>query len=220
MANTYFSQYIDDIDTVIKEARIKHDLAFIALENAQEANKKAQLDQNISHHRKAIVAAQLREAEDEHRKTLNSLQVEAESSIKTLRRSFEKHIAEYSVADPSKVDQSTVMLLNSGAMRDTDLVALANKFWNNPTMLKLIMAESDKNLTDSKIARYLSVRIAHHLSPTYRLSIFDSAAEVAMRTIHPRASLARMHQKDWAETFFNEYRAAMAQTDTFRMEVV
>ena len=34
MAKTYFSQYIDDIDKIIKEAVNKHDMASIALAKA------------------------------------------------------------------------------------------------------------------------------------------------------------------------------------------
>ena len=138
MANTYFTQYIDDINRIIREARNKHDMASVALENARKRNEKAQSNREYSADKKMVEAVQFREAEAEYRKSVRNLQDETAATFKALRQSLVKHIAEYTTADPGKVDQNAVVLLNSGAMRDSDLVAMANQNWNNPTMLKLI----------------------------------------------------------------------------------
>jgi len=111
------------------------------------------------------------------------------------------------------------MLLNSGAMKDTDLVALANKYWNNPTMLKMIACQAEKNLDDSKIARFLATKISRYIAPTDRLRVFDDAVSVAMRTIQDNGNIAGTFQQKWSAEFKDSLRAAMAQHDTFKMEV-
>ena len=219
MAKTYFSQYIDDVDKIIKEAVHKHDKASIELEDARKRNERAQANQEYSRDKKTVEAAAFREAQAAYRKSVQSLQDEADTAFKSLRLSLAKHIAEYTAADPEKVDQNTVMLLNSGVMRDTDLVSMANKYWNNPTMLKLIAGEAEKNLTDSKTARYLAVKIAEYISPNTRLSVFDNTVSIAMRTIADDGHRAGVFQKMWNEEFYPSAKANMAALDGFNMEV-
>lgn len=219
MAKTYFSQYIDDVDKIIKETVHKHDMASIALADARTRNEKAQANREYSRDKKAVEAAAYREAEADHRKSLRSLQDETRATFKALRQSLEKHIAEYTAADPEKVDQNAVVLLNSGVMRDTDLVAMANKYWNNPTMLKLIAGEAEKNLTDSKTARILAVEIAQYISPVSRLKNFDDAVDVAMRTIQDNERIAAVFQKEWAERFYPAIKGNMSALDSFAVEV-
>lgn len=220
MAKTYFSQYIDDIDKITKEAINKHDMASIALADARTRNEKAQANREYSRDKKTVEAAACREAERDYKKEVESIQNDMETSFKALRLSLEKHIAEYTAADPGKVDQSAVMLLNSGSMRDTDLVALANKYWNNPTMLKLVAGAAEKNLTDSKTARYLALRIAEYISPENRLRVFDSAVDAAKRTVNHSESYSASFQKFWAGEAYNALKEDMSRLDTFNMEVM
>ena len=219
MAKTYFSQYIDDVDKIIKEAVHKHDMASIALADARTRNEKAQANREYSRDKKTVEAAAYREAERDYKKEVESIQIDMEKSFKALRQSLVKHIAQYTAADPEKVDQNAVMLLSSGAMRDTDLVAMANKYWNNPTMLKLIAGEAEKNPTDSKTARILAVEIAQYISPVSRLKNFDDAVDVAMRTIQDNERIAAVFQKEWGERFYPAIKDNMSALDGFRVEV-
>ena len=220
MAKTYFSQYIDDIDKIIKEAVNKHDMASIALADARTRNEKAQANREYSRDKKTVEAAAYREAESDYKKKVDSIQSDMEASFKALRQSLVKHIAEYTAADPEKVDQNAVMLLSSGAMRDTDLVAMANKYWNNPTMLKLIAGEAGKNLTDSKTARVLAVEIDRYISPDTRLRVFDSAVSAAKRTVSHSESYSAAFQKFWANEAYGPLKADMSRLDTFSVEVM
>lgn len=220
MAKTYFSQYIDDINRIIKESINKHDMASIALENARKRNEKARADSDYSFDKKIVEAARFREAEAEYRESMKSLQDETDTAFQTLRQSLVKHIAEYTAADPGKVDQSAVMLLNSGSMRDTDLVALANKYWNNPTMLKLVAGEAEKNLTNSKTARSLAMKITEYISPDTRLRVFDDTVSIAKRTIQNNEHAASTFQRLWDEQFYSSAKHNMATLDSFNMEVM
>lgn len=220
MAKTYFSQYIDDINKIIKAAINKHDMASIALADARQRNANAQANPEYSRDKKIVEAAAFREAEAEYRKSIEAIQNEADAAFKALRMSLAKHIAEYIAADPGKVDQSAVMLLNSGSMRDTDLVALANKYWNNPTMLKLVAGAAEKNLTDSKIARHLAVKIAEYVSPDARLRAYDDTVSIAKRTIQESETTAATFQRMWDEELYGSAKNNMASLDSFSVEVM
>lgn len=220
MAKTYFSQYIDDIDKIIKEAVNKHDMASIALADARTRNERAQANREYSRDKKTVEAIAYREAESDYKKKVESIQSDMEASFKALRQSLVKHIAQYTAADPEKVDQNAIMLLSSGAMRDTDLVAMANKYWNNPTMLKLIAGEAEKNLTDSKTARFLALKIAEYVSPDTRLRVFDSAVDAAKRTVNHSESYSASFQKFWTGEAYNALKTDMSRLDTFSMEVM
>lgn len=220
MTRTYFSQYIDDIDRIIKESVGKYELACAALADARERNERAQANRDHSHAKKAVEAEAFREAEAEYRKNTQRLQEEADVEFKALRLSLVKHIAEYTAADPGKVDQSAVMLLNSGSMRDTDLVAIANKYWNNPTMLKLVAGEAEKRKTNSKTARYLAMKIAEYTSPDTRLSVFDDTVSIAKHTIRSSENGTGTLRKLWDEQFYSSAKNSMRKWDAFSMEVM
>lgn len=217
MAKTYFSQYIDDLNKIIKDAREKHDMESIQRENARKDYEKVNFDRSASADKKVVAAAAFREAETAYRVNLESLQRETERELKTLRGSFEKCIAEYTTADPDHLDQSAVMLLNSGAMKDTDLLALANKYATNPTMLKMVSGCADKMLDKSKVARIMVMQINNYLSPTYRLRLFDDAVSIAMRTIDRNESRSGAFQKSWDENYYPAIRKDMAATEEFHL---
>lgn len=220
MAKTYFSQYIDDLNKIIKDVREKHDMESIQRENARKDYEKVNFDSSASADKKVVAAAAFREAETAYRVNLESLQRETERELKTLRGSFEKCIAEYTNADPDQLDQSAVMLLNSGAMKDTDLLALANKYATNPTMLKMVSGCAEKMLDKSKVARIMVMQISNYLSPANRLRLFDDAVRIAMRTIQSGGNVAGTFQKSWDTEYYPAIREAMEATEEFHVEVM
>ena len=219
MKKTCFSQYIDDINDIIKEARLKHDRASIELERATKNSEKAIRDNRAGTDKRIIAEAQKREAEAEYRKSVHAIQEEADAAIKALRKSLEKHIMEYVAADPEKVDQGAVVLLNSGVMREWDFLSLANKFGDNPTMLNLIAGVASKEMPDSRGARYLAEQIREHITPAARMSLFDEANRLALRTIQDDGNMAGRYQKLWDENFYGTLKKNMGATETFKMEV-
>lgn len=218
MKYTYFSQYIDDIDAITRKAREEHDNVATKLETARAHNDATKRDRQASQDKRMIVAAQLREAEAEYKKSVEAIENEASTAFMKLRRSLVKDITEYTAADPSKIDQNAVMLLNSGAMSDADLVALANRFWNSPTMLKLISGKAQKMLDDSRIARLLATKIADFVSSKSRLEVFDTAAHITQRSIHRSGNL--MYKERLNDDILPGLRECMAQLDGFHMEAV
>ena len=73
MAKTYFSQYIDDVDKITREAINKHDMASIALADARTRKEKAQANREYSHDKKVVEAAAYREAESDYKKKVFDL---------------------------------------------------------------------------------------------------------------------------------------------------
>lgn len=216
MANTYFAQYIDDINRVIAEAIDKHDEASKALAWAHSRSEESKRDG--SRDKQIVAAAQLREAEANYNSKVRNIELEVDMAFKAIRQELEKHSVRYTAADPDRVDQNAVSLLNSGVMSDADFVAMANKYWNNPTMLKLIAGAAEQNLTDSKTARFLAVKIAEFIAPDTRLGVFDDTVSIAKRAIQSDTAAAEIYKKMWDEQFYSEMRKAMDSLDTFSME--
>lgn len=220
MAQTYFTQYIDNINLIMQEARAKHNKAADAFTEAEKSNKEAQSNPKFSPAWKMVEAEKFHAAKQEYNEAVKKINEEAALSISAVRHTLTRHIAKYVAADPEKVDQSAVMLLNSGAMSDGDLVALANKFWNNPTMLKLISSHAEKNLDNSRSARLLASSISKYLAPESRLGVFDSAARIASRALSADPGRAATFQKHWDDHFYGELKDEMSALDSFSVEEV
>ena len=193
MKKKYFAEYIDEIDRIAKEARIRQDLASIALKKAEEKLNKDLKKTNLSVARKSAYREEFAEAEAAYRKEVEKIRVKMENDFRVLRGDLKKDVYEYLAADPGKVDQNAVALLSSGAINGVDLAAMSNKYWNNPTMLKLIKdrAENVQDDAAKSIRRTLSV----HLNPETRLTNYDSAVHIAMKTIRHESGLSDGMQK-------------------------
>ena len=173
---------------------------------------------NLSVTRKNASREEFAEAESAYRKEVEKIRVNMENDFHALRGELKKDVYEYLAADPGKVDQNAVALLSSGAINGIDLAAMSNKYWNNPTMLKLIKdrAENVQDDAAKSVRRALSV----HLNPETRLTNYDSAVHVAMKTIRHEPGLSDGMQKHWDTEWYEGLRANMAKTDAFSVEVV
>jgi hypothetical protein len=109
---------------------------------------------------------------------------QAKAAIAKARRDLESDVSEFLKVDPSKVDTSTLALLQSGAMTDDDLVTLASANASNVTMLKMIGAEAGRR-KDSRQATALGVKIGNFLDASTRLAAFDRGAYVVKQTLNP-----------------------------------
>lgn len=216
MAHTYFAQYIDDVKGIVREAVDKHNKAATALAAARRENEESKRSGDSD--KQIVAAAYLRAAEAEYNDKVRNIEIDADMAFKAVRQELEKHSVNYTAVNPDRVDQNAVALLNSGVMSDADLVAMADKYWNNPTMLKLVAGAAEKNLTDSQTARYLAVRIAGFISPDTRLGVFDDTVSIAKRTIQADTTAAEIYKRMWDEQFYSDMRKAMESLDTFTME--
>lgn len=219
MERNYFTQYIDDINKIALEAREKYTKVSTALVDTQQAANAARIKYPVGDNKRIVAEASYKEAEAGYKRAVNDIQDELGKGFQNLRKTLLKHIAEYTAADPGKVDQNSIALLNSGAMTASDLVALANKHWNNPTMLKLVSAQAQKMPKENRIAGLLTNKIEEYISPEVRLNVFDTAVSCAQRTIQQDGYSATGFQKMWDNEFYEKMKSHMARFDTFSVNV-
>lgn len=217
MKKKYFAEYIDEIDRIAKEARTRHDLASIALKKADEKLNKDLKNANLSVTRKKASREEFAEAEAAYRKEVENIRVDMEKGFRVLREDLKKDVYEYVGANPDRVDQNAIALLSNGVVNDADLVSMSNKYWNNPTMLKLIAKHA--NDIQSRTASVIGLKISAHVSPDTRLNLYDQSVKIAMRTVQHDGGISGSMQKSWDNEWHEKLRAAMAETDTFSVEV-
>lgn len=217
MKKKHFAEYIDEIDRIAKEARIRQDLASITLKKAEEKFNKDLKNPNLSITRKNASREEFSEAEAAYRKEVESIRVDMENNFRVMREDLKKDVYEYVGANPDRVDQNAVALLSNGVVNDADLVSMSNKYWNNPTMLKLIAKHA--NDIQSRTASMIRLKISTYVSPDTRLNLYDQSVKIAMRTVQHDGGISGSLQKSWDNEWHEKLRAAMAETDTFSVEV-
>lgn len=224
MKHQYFADYITELDKIYRESREAHDLASIKVSEARKAMDEITpmypigSDGNI-HYNRQLAEQNYKDALRGYAESMKHLEEGISAQVKALRADLAKDVAEFVKIDPAAVDANTMTLLNSGALTGRDFLDLANKFWNNPTMLRLISAEAQKRLDKSAIARHLAVRIAKFTEPKARLQIFDEATDILSRTVRPDSSLSGAMQQRWDSEYLSAFRANMAALDSFSLEV-
>lgn len=216
MKNIAFNKYIDGINTIIKDARTRHDLASIALHRAIERHESVQKS-GASPAKMAVAAAQVREAKEQYWTDVKDILSDTDEKFSNLRKELSETATRYFSADPESVDHDAVALLNSGVMSETDLAVLAKKFWGNATMLKLISGKAQD--LNTRTAAVLCDKIDNYMSVKNRLSVFDDAVSIAKRTIQADENMAGVFQTEWDNRFYESLRNNMAEFDNFPLEV-
>ena len=221
MGKTYFHQYIDDLDKIAKQYRVKHDLASVRVEKARQKNSQVQNDRASSADKRMVSAAALREAEREHKRDMEEIEAGADREIKALRKNFEQHMAEFFTAKPEKIDQAAVSLMASGIMKASDLEALANQHANNPTMLRLISSHAHAmnegkgtDLIDRR-ASVLHGIIERFCATKERLDLFDTAAKVVLMSVDRDEYRAGAFQREWDGGVYSNIKAHMTRMESF-----
>ena len=215
MSKVYFTQYIDDLDKISKEARAKIEAAEKTFADVKEKAGQAIRQFPIGHDKRTRAEIDLREATENYSRSILEIQAEAETKVKDTRSSLVKHLETWAEAKPEMVDNNAVTLLSSGALSAADLIALANKNWNNPTMLKLIRAQAQK--TNDRLSAALDKEIRDFLSPTRRMRLFDDTATIIAKTYQTDTNIALKMGAVWDEQFCDSARSHMAALEAFQM---
>lgn len=150
-----YNQYAKKLDAAFKAARDEFSTAYANLQKAKQDNDAAQAWQQETYKgenelRRQIAKADLLKAEQALRATENRVWADFDREKATIRADLEKAVR----ANSDAVDANALELMKSGILTDDDYFSLAEKYDNNPTMLRLIAkyaqeAAADKN-TDKK----------------------------------------------------------------------
>lgn len=89
-------------------------------------------------------------AEDEHRRAHNDMMKEHQKKVDELRGQLSAYLDEHYAANPDKIDSATMQLLNSGICTASDLAHLAERYTDNPTMLRIVGSHAASKLREDK----------------------------------------------------------------------
>lgn len=132
--STKYNHFAKDLDAAFKAARDEYAAAYNAVEQARKAMQDAGSDAL----KRQIATLQLQEAENSLRKEAARIWTEFDAKAADLRRALEKEVQTSNLADPSAIDSNAVELMKTGVLTVDDYFGFADKYSENPTMLKLI----------------------------------------------------------------------------------
>lgn len=140
-------------------------------------------------------------AQDNFRKAIRKVQDAHNMEVKELRGNFAAFLDERYAANPDALDTGTMALLNSGICSPAELLKLAERHANNPTMLRIVSGHAEKmrnrksqSDNDYMLCTQVAMMASTAKNGNRELAIFDSADGAAERGIQTDAGAAgRMH---------------------------
>ena len=129
-----YNSYAQRLDIAFKAARDEYAAAYNAVEQARKAMQDAESDAL----KRQIATLQLQEAENSLRKEAARIWTEFDAKAADLRRALEKEVQASNLADPSAIDSNAVELMKTGVLTVDDYFGFADRFSENPTMLKMV----------------------------------------------------------------------------------
>lgn len=129
-----FNHFAKELDEAFRTARSEYAAVYDELTKAKENASTAGLDAV----KKQIATLQLQEAEKKMRQETGRIWSVFDAKAAELRRALEKEVQTSNLADPSAIDGNAVELMKTGVLTVDDYFGLADRYGENPTMLKLI----------------------------------------------------------------------------------
>lgn len=177
--STKYNHFAKDLDIAFKAARDEYAAAY----NAVEQTRKAMQDAGQDALKRQIATLQLQEAEKKMRQETGRIWSVLDAKAAELRRALEKEVQTSNLADPSAIDGNAVELMKTGVLTVDDYFGLADRYGENPTMLKLIghyakeAADSAGDRKDKVALTVLAQDCAKGAEPT--LKAWDSMMTAA-----------------------------------------
>lgn len=174
-----FNHFAKELDEAFRTARSEYAAVYDELTKAKENASTAGLDAV----KKQIATLQLQEAEKKMRQETGRIWSVFDAKAAELRSALEKEVQTSNLADPSAIDSNAVELMKTGVLTVDDYFGFADRYGENPTMLKLIghyakeAADSAGDRKDKVALTVLAQDCAKGAGPT--LKAWDSMMTAA-----------------------------------------
>ena len=132
--STKYNHFAKELDAAFRTARSEYAAVYDELTKAKENASAAGLDAV----KKQIATLQLQEAEKKMRQETGRIWSVFDAKAAELRSALEKEVQTSNLADPSAIDSNAVELMKTGVLTVDDYFGFADRYGENPTMLKLI----------------------------------------------------------------------------------
>lgn len=177
-----YNSYAQRLDASFKAFRSGFQTAYSALQQARENASKPGQDAL----KKQIAALELEEATKNMREETARLWDRFRAERRTIRAELENAVKAAGIANPDEIDGNSLELMKSGVLDPADYAALAARFDQNSTMLKLIAKHAHEAAeaaraagNNSERSALNSVYIACKDGDSAALRMFDSLSEVS-----------------------------------------
>ncbi len=177
--STKYNHFAKELDAAFRTARSEYAAVYDELTKAKENASAAGLDAV----KKQIATLQLQEAEKKMRQETERIWSVFDAKAAELRSALEKEVQTSNLADPSAIDSNAVELMKTGVLTVDDYFGFADRYGENPTMLKLIghyakeAADSAGDRKDKVALTVLAQDCAKGAGPT--LKAWDSMMTAA-----------------------------------------
>ena len=177
--STKYNHFAKELDAAFRTARSEYAAVYDELTKAKENASAAGLDAV----KKQIATLQLQEAEKKMRQETERIWSVFDAKAAELRSALEKEVQTSNLADPSAIDSNAVELMKTGVLTVDDYFGFADRYGENPTMLKLIghyakeAADSAGDRKDKVASTVLAQDCAKGAGPT--LKAWDSMMTAA-----------------------------------------
>lgn len=226
--------YLDALKEVYNESRAVYDALQKKLDTAQANCDKAQEDsrkasgteKTLAEARLNVARGELQIAKEEHQAAYRDMAANHNQRVNALREEFAAFLNDHYSANPDKLDNAAMQLLTSGICTPAELSHLAQRYGDNPTMLRIIgsyaakMKDSKRNSPEDTRTIYTVEGMARAAKDGSReMKIFDDAAASLMYGLGENAQVSqKMHESicegRWADFQNNMDNVPNAPVDT------
>lgn len=226
--------YLDALKEAYNESRAAYDALQKKLDTAQANYDKAQEDsrkasgteKTLAEARLNVARGELQIAKEEHRSAYRDMTASHNQRVNALREEFSAFLNDHYSANPDKLDNAAMQLLTSGICTPAELSHLAQRYGDNPTMLRIIgsyaakLKDSKRNSKEDTRSIYTVEEMARAAKDGSReMKIFDDAAASLMYGLGENAQVSqKMHESicegRWADFQNNMDNLPNAPVDT------
>ena len=146
-----FNHYAQELDKAFKEAAEQYTILYKNL-NACKRKHNTYKD-SLDRVERVRAELDLEEAQQHITSLQSAIWDEFNDKVKMLRKELEKEVKAASLVNPDAIDNAALELLKTGAMTPEEYAHFADKYDENPTMLRLIghyAGEASNKATDGK----------------------------------------------------------------------
>lgn len=146
-----FNHYAQELDKAFKEAAEQYTILYNNLEDAKFRHNTRR--DSLDRVERARAELDLEEAQNNITSQRDVIWGNFESKMKMLRAELAKEVKAASLVNPEAIDNAALELLKTGAMTPEEYAHFADKYDENPTMLRLIghyAGEASNKATDGK----------------------------------------------------------------------
>lgn len=209
-----FTRYIDDLKKIYEDACIKYDEIFSAVETARKVWGDVKGTPGLGELNLVRAKEAYLTAEQTFKDSMGELRKKTDEKVAAVRDQLLEHSRAFYRADSSKLDNNTLVLLESGILTDNEVESLARKFRNNVTMVRMIGRYSGMRNTDAM--RSLTYKIEHlGLDGEAELKLFNEAVIYGNRCIDPKgrnfSEIGRKYFDQSVQGVINEMNGLIVQ---------